>query len=134
MSVLLTLEIPGLPPTANSMYRNSGTHRYKRQEVTEWQEEVSGLMREHWNRNAVTPGAVEAPSCRSVEVQIEFTVKGRYRWDIDNRLKALLDCLEIGGILANDNQIDSLKVTRTRGNKDSTRIILMEYEGENINA
>ena len=134
MGRLLTLCFDGVPPTANSMYRNSGTHRYKRQEVTEWQDEIAGLMREQWNRNAVTPGAVEAPCCRSVEVQIEFTVKGRYRWDIDNRLKALLDCLEIGGILANDNQIDSLKVTRTRGNKDSTRIIVLEYEGEKINA
>ena len=132
MSKLLTLYFEGLPPTANTMYRNSGTHRYKRQEVTEWQEEIAELMREQWNRKAVTPGAFKAPCCRSVEVQVEFTVKARYRWDMDNRLKPLLDCLEMGGILANDNQIDSLQVTRTRGNVDSTRIIVLEYEGKGI--
>ena len=127
MKILLNLEISGLPPTVNHMYKNYGSRRYKQPEVTEWQEETAALMSEQWRSGS-------PPYSGRASVSIEFTVKARRAWDIDNRLKALLDCLEIAGILKNDNQIDSLQVTRCKGNVDSTRIILMEYKGENINA
>lgn len=128
MSVLLTLEIPGLPPTVNQMYRNTSTHRYKRPEVKDWQEDIASLMSKQWNRKAVTPSAVKAPCCRRVAVVVTFTVKSRRSWDMDNRLKALLDCLEIGGVIANDNQIDALNVTRHKGQEEKTSLILLEYE------
>ena len=121
MNTLLALEIPELPPTVNSMYRNSNSRRYKRPEVTGWQEEIAVLMSEQW-------GAGRPPYTGRVSVCVSF-IDGCYRaWDIDNRLKSLLDCLEIAGILKNDNQIDSLQVTRCKGKEDSTRIILMEYK------
>ena len=122
MSRLLTLEISGLPPTVNSMYRNSNSRRYKRPEVAEWQEEIAGLMTEQWPLG-------RPPYSGRVSVIVKFTVKSRRRWDIDNRVKALLDCLEIAGVVENDSQIDSLKVTRNSGTDNKTSIILMEYEG-----
>lgn len=122
MTKLLTLEVPGLPPTVNSMYRNSGTHRYKREEVTEWQEETAALMAENYSGRS-------PPFTGRVSVVIEFVVKTRKTWDIDNRLKALLDCLEIAGVIENDNQIDSLNVTRKRGGETLTRLTLADYKG-----
>jgi len=124
MTTLLSLEFEGLPPTVNTMYRSSGTYTYKQQDVKDWQEDIAGLLNEQW-----TAGKV--PYNERIAVKIEFTVKGKKAWDIDNRIKALLDCLEMAGVIMNDNQIDSLHVTRHRGDKNKTKITLMEYkEGE----
>ena len=68
MSVLLSLEFEGLPPTANTMYRNSGSRRYKRQEVQDWQEEIAGLMSEQWHGR---------PYPRRTQVNIKFTTKDK---------------------------------------------------------
>ena len=49
MGVLLELELDGLPPTVNSMYRSMrGGQRYKVAECRDYQYRVSGLMRSQW--------------------------------------------------------------------------------------
>ena len=58
---LLAIEIDGLPPTVNMMYRGLQGHRYKTKECLEWQ------------------------SCVVSELAKS--------WDVDNRVKALQDCL-----------------------------------------
>ena len=121
MNTLLTLEFEGLPPTVNSMYRSSGTTRYKQQAVKDWQEDIAGLLSEQWT-------AKNIPYRNRAAVSIEFTVQDKRSWDIDNRIKSLLDCFEMAGVLKNDNQIDSLQVTRHRGEKNKTKITLMEYK------
>ncbi|MBR0185777.1 MAG: RusA family crossover junction endodeoxyribonuclease [Synergistaceae bacterium] len=118
MSVLLSLEFDGLPPTANNMYRNSGSRRYKRQEVQDWQDDIAGLMSELWKNQ---------PYRNRSQVNINFTTKDKRNWDIDNRIKPLLDCLEIAGVLLNDNQIDGLNVRRRKGDQNKTLITLMEF-------
>lgn len=118
MNVLLSLEFEGLPPTVNTMYRNSGSRRYKRQEVQDWQEDIAGLMSELWHGK---------PYHRRAQVSIKFTTKDKRNWDIDNRIKVLLDCLQIAGVLLNDNQIDGLNVRRHRGDQNKTLISVMEF-------
>ena len=50
MNKLLTLELEGLPPSVNAMYRTGkGAQRYKKAEVSEWQDEVARVMRQAWN-------------------------------------------------------------------------------------
>ena len=66
-------------------------------------------------------------NARSVEVRIEFRVKGGCRWDIDNRLKALLDCLEDGGVIKDDSQIASIQARRVTGTESETVIEMREY-------
>ena len=130
MSKLLSLEFVGLPPTVNTMYRNSGSHRYKRQEVQDWQDEIAGLMSEQWKKTMPKfPVGVRCskPYCRRACVSIEFTVRSNRNWDIDNRIKPLLDCLEIAGVLLNDNQIDGLNVRRYTGDQNKTKITVMEF-------
>ena len=119
---LLRLVLSGLPPSANQMYRTGRNgNRYKRAEVSDWQEETAGAVSEAWGMNEAYTG--------HVEVRIVFTVKGNRRWDIDNRLKALLDCLEDGGALKDDRQIWGLQALRVSGDKDMTRIEMREYTG-----
>ena len=67
------------------------------------------------------------PYTGRVKLEIIFYVKSKRKWDLDNRIKALQDCLEYAGVIANDNQIDKLIITRVSGNKDSTRIKLSRH-------
>ena len=130
MAELLSLEFEGLPPTVNTMYRNSGTRRYKRQEVLDWQEDIAGMLSEKWQapvKDYPLGINIKRPYSKRVCVSIEFTAKDKRNWDIDNRIKSLLDCLEIAGILLNDNQIDGLNVRRCRGSQNKTKITLMEF-------
>ena len=117
---LLRLVIAGLPPTANQMYRTGRQgQRYKRAEVEEWQSEVAERMRQEWNKPLAFMG--------EVEVRIEFRVKGGRRWDIDNRLKALLDCLEYGRVIKDDAQIARIQASRVTGTESETVIEMREY-------
>ncbi|MBQ3454819.1 MAG: RusA family crossover junction endodeoxyribonuclease [Synergistaceae bacterium] len=122
ISELLRIMLKGLPPTVNHMYRTGRNGiRYKRMEVEEWQEEVSGIIREAWGEKPPYEG--------NVEVRVIFMVKDNRRWDIDNRLKALFDCLEEGGAIKNDTQIWGETAHRVLGKEDTTEIEMMKYTG-----
>lgn len=118
---LLRICLLGLPPSANSMYRTGryGT-RYKRSEVRDWQEDTAGRIRSSW---------ADAPYVGKVEVHVVFTVKGKRRWDIDNRLKLLLDCLELGGVIEDDSQIWGIRAYKEAGQTDSVDMEICEYSG-----
>ena len=129
MSELMTIEFEGLPPTVNQMYRSAGNRRYKQNVVADWQEDIASLMAKEWNktkRRSALGAINKAPYAGRAAVRILFTVNTNRRWDIDNRMKALLDCLEMSGVLEDDSQIDYLSVTREKGAKLQTRIILLE--------
>lgn len=118
MSVLISLELDGLPPTVNHMYRTSGRYRYKTAEARIYQEHVSSLLREKWNnREQYT---------EPVELCVTFSTNNRKRWDIDNRVKALQDCLAQAGVIQDDTQIDELHVKRIYGSKMGTELTLKE--------
>ena len=118
MRVLLSLEIEGLPPSVNQMYRTGRwSARYKKAETLRYQEGVTEHMRQHWRGKL----ACETP----VELRITFTTSNRRRWDIDNRVKALQDCLSMAGVIKDDSQIETLHVERKSGSKDSTYIEVM---------
>ena len=122
ISELLRIMLKGLPPTVNHMYRTGRNGiRYKRSEVEEWQEEVSGIIREAWGEKPPYEG--------NVEVRVIFRVKDYRRWDIDNRLKALFDCLQEGGAIKNDTQIWGETAHRVLGKEDMTDIEMMKYTG-----
>ena len=126
MSILLSLEFEGLPPSVNQMYRTGrGSKRYKKPykkpEVSEWQNEVASLMRRAWDN--------PRPYTGEIEVHILFMVSNKRRWDVDNRLKALLDCLAHGGVIKDDTQISGILALRRQGDTSSTKIEVREYTG-----
>lgn len=116
MSILLELEFEGLPPTVNHMYRTSGKYRYKTLEARQYQEYATNRIREQWQNK---------PVCTEpVSLSIFFETSNRRRWDIDNRVKALQDCLSAAGVIHDDTQIEELHVKREHGSKMATKIVL----------
>lgn len=107
MKRLLKLELDGLPPTVNHSYEKRGRRLYKSPECRKYQERVSKKLREEWGNRKRYTG--------SVELRITFYTKDQRRWDIDNRVKALQDCLSYGGVIKDDSQIRTLHVERHQG-------------------
>ena len=118
--ILLTLDLEGLPPTVNHLYRSaSGGRRYKTAEGRYYQEKASAKIATAWG--SVTPAYTQC-----VELRIEFETNSRRKWDIDNRVKAVQDCLQMAGVLKDDSQIVTLHVEKHEGRQDRTRITLLE--------
>ncbi|MBQ7262842.1 MAG: RusA family crossover junction endodeoxyribonuclease [Synergistaceae bacterium] len=104
-ALIFSTTLPGLPPTVNHLYRTS-MHgvRYKTAGGKAWQTRTALALREA--RGGVPTYLGE------VAVVILFVTPDKKRWDIDNRLKALLDCLQSSGALKDDRQIALLHVER----------------------
>ena len=122
---LISMELKGLPPTVNNYYGRTGCTVYKKTQARQWQEKAVSELSEHWGNIPPYSGAVD--------FHIVYLCKDNRKWDIDNRVKALQDCLEQAGIIENDRQVQSLHVRREYAPdraETTTRIILMEYKGE----
>ena len=116
MSALIEIEFEGLPPTVNHMYGTARKYRYKSLEAREYQEYAINKIREQWQNKPVCT----EPVCLS----ILFETSNRRRWDVDNRVKALQDCLSAAGVIHDDTQIEELHVKRIHGQKMATTIVL----------
>ncbi len=125
MSYLLDIMLQGLPPTVNHFYRSArGGRRYKTPEGRVFQEatvlEIKGKARQR------------TPYTGRVALHIIMTCRTQRRWDLDNRVKAVQDCIQAAGIIADDSQIDELVVLRERLPKiDRTRVIVMTRGPDN---
>lgn len=107
MSKILETTLDGLPPTVNHLYRTSRSSiRYKTSKGKEWQTCAAMIFRGAYGK--------PEPYAGDVMLDICFFVADRRRWDIDNRVKALLDALVMGGVLKDDRQVQSLHVQRKR--------------------
>ena len=118
MSEKLELELLGLPPTVNHMYRTGNRSRYKTLEVREYQQYAVNKLREIWQGRKALNGRIE--------MHITFTTDNKRRWDIDNRVKALQDCLSMAGVIRDDSQVDTLHVERQYGNEKITYMTVRE--------
>ena len=98
-----SLVIPMLPPTLNHYWGQRGNRRFLL---------PKGLQfREQTKLASVVQKTPKFYNSR-VELQIFLYPDSKRSWDIDNRLKALLDALEHAEIFENDSQIDRLCVVR----------------------
>ena len=118
MSEILDMELIGLPPTVNHMYRTGNRNRYKTLEVREYQQYAVNKLREAWQGRKAMDGRIE--------MHIRFTTDNKRRWDIDNRVKALQDCLSMAGVIRDDSQVDTLHVERCYGNEKATHMTVLE--------
>ena len=118
MSILCEFELPGLPPTVNHYYKTSSHGlRYKTAAGRKYQERTISTLEQKWQDRPKYTG--------DVELCIEFIVKSRRKWDIDNRVKALQDCIALAGIIEDDSQVQILHVERRRGGRDSTHLKIL---------
>ena len=117
---LLKLELEGLPPTVNHMYMHTRTRHFCTKECRDYQDYVLGeIMRLRLSKELFTGRAA---------LNIKFTASNRRRWDIDNRVKALQDCLTMAGVIKDDSQVDKLTLERVYGKHDSTVLILSNLD------
>ena len=115
-SELISLELDGLPPTVNHMHMNVRGRVFRTKECKAYQDYVSEALSRLW--------ASKPPYSGRCELDLIFTASNKRRWDIDNRVKSIQDCLTRAGIIKDDSQIDKLIVERVYGEISSTELIL----------
>ena len=119
LGTLLDMELDGLPPTVNHLYRSMKSgRRYKSPDGRAYQERVCADIHRRW---------AQEPYSGHAELRITYRTRDKRRWDIDNRVKALQDCLVLSGVLKDDSQIRRLIVERTDGDVTATQLLLNEY-------
>ena len=108
-------EIP-IPPTANHLWGHRGHMKYRKKEYMEWLDAAGYMI-----QKAIKPISVPA----FVELNV-YGGKGFMRSrDLDNCMKAVMDCLQLSGIIANDNvqHVHGISVNyrEAQGKKDVAR-------------
>lgn len=126
MRELARVELLGLPPTVNHLYRTSRNGiRYKTAQGREWQNVTAAVM--------AMAKTNRKPYGGDVALEIVFRTADRRKWDIDNRVKALQDCLAMAGVIEDDRQIQRLHVERQAGTQTATTVTVLEL-GEEASA
>ncbi len=97
---MIKLTLP-FPPTSNHMWGFAGKRKFLKKEAHEF-------------RSVVQDAAVEANAKISgrIAIFVALYAPTKRKYDLDNRIKALLDALEHAGVFLNDEQIDFIWVVR----------------------
>ena len=124
MRELVKVNLLGLPPTVNHLYRTSRNGvRYKTPQGREWQNTTASIM--------AVAKTNRKPYSGDVALEVLFRTADRRRWDLDNRVKALQDCLAMAGVIEDDRQIQRLLVERQAGAETATVVTVLEL-GEEV--
>ena len=102
MMASFTYRLPW-PPSVNSAWRHTGRVTYLTKPQREFRKEVSVI-------SCQTNGGIRLT--RRLAVALELIAPNRRKYDIDGRIKAVLDALQHAGIIADDELIDHLDVQR----------------------
>ena len=124
MKEIIRVNLLGLPPTVNHLYKTSKNGiRYKTPQGREWQNTTAAII--------AMAKTNRKPYSGDVALEVLFQTADRRRWDLDNRVKALQDCLAMAGVIEDDRQIQRLHVERQTGPKTATVVTVLELgEGE----
>lgn len=124
MNNLLFVHIAGLPPSVNASYRGKAGKSgrcvfYKKREVKQWQAEARQQLKEN-------SGHLTLPLMGRLRLVIICYTKNNRRMDVDNRIKAVQDCLQEAGIIKDDSQIWDVRALRKleQGIEEYTQILL----------
>lgn len=120
MGPLFEITLAGLPPTVNHLYRTGRNgQRYKTRAGRTWQKGAADILRAAWRRE---------PYAGDVELRVDLIAADRRKWDIDNRVKAVQDCLQAAGVLKDDRQVQRLVLERVLGQVAQTRLALFAWD------
>lgn len=121
MKEIIKVNLLGLPPTVNHLYRTSRNGiRYKTPQGKEWQNTTAAII--------AMAKTNRKPYSGDVALEVLFQTADRRRWDLDNRVKALQDCLAMAGVIEDDRQIQRLHVERQAGPKTATVVTVLELD------
>jgi crossover junction endodeoxyribonuclease RusA len=100
--MLATLQLP-LPPTNNTYYRNFRGRMVLGQKGKDYKITI----KEYVIANNI-------PKFNDARLQAIITVfpANRRKWDLDGRLKSLLDSLQDAGVFDDDGQFDKIEIAR----------------------
>lgn len=101
--IILTLPFP---PSVNTYYRRGAHATYMSKQGREYKAKVSDYIAES-----------NTPKLGSARLALDIVLwpKDKRKYDIDNRLKAILDSLQDAGVFDDDEQIDQINIFRGSG-------------------
>lgn len=129
---LLFVQIDGLPPSVNTSYRGKAGKFgrcvfYKKREVKQWQTDAK-------HRLVGSAKHLDLPLMGKLRLTIICYTKNERRMDVDNRIKAVQDCLQDAGIIKDDSQIWDVRALRKQkqGIEEYTLVLLADFLGPEV--
>ena len=119
-NILISLEFSGLPPSVNHSHINAHGRRFRTKECRDFQAQIINELKLLWRNKPSFIGRAY--------LDLTLITNNKRRWDIDNRLKALQDCLTMAGVIKDDSQIDRIKIERLYQSENKTLLRLFEIK------
>jgi len=118
MTDVTMLELP-FPPSVNTYYRRGPHSTYLSPKGREYKQAVAEIV------------AAEGVPIRTgrLYVAIALSSPTKRAFDIDNRIKSVLDAMQDAGVFADDEQIDEINVVRRPQGGGWARVMVWEKEG-----
>lgn len=108
------------PPTVNTYYRNVNGRTLMSRKGREFRE--LALKCCAWQKApAIAIGT-------RLSVILNLYPPDKRHWDIDNRVKAVLDGLQHAGVIPDDEQVDRLTINRCPISKDDDRVDIVIFQ------
>ncbi|WP_178862089.1 RusA family crossover junction endodeoxyribonuclease [Thiomicrorhabdus cannonii] len=108
-------------PSANTYYRRAGQHIHLSLKGRQFKAAVAQVLQ--------AQGLHRERISHRLRVRIELYPPNRRKFDIDNRIKPLLDALQHGGLFVDDEQIDRLAVARGDIDPERAGYCLVSIDG-----
>ena len=121
MSELVCVTVAGIPESVNHIWRGTrGGRHYKTAKARDFESLLTHALRAGRRLDGVYDGAV-----RLVMV---IGRKTKRRYDLDNRIKSVQDCLAPAGIIADDSQVVEISTRKILAEEDTTTVIVETWE------
>ena len=114
------LEFPW-PPSMNSQWRNIDGRTVLSASARKWKASATQAM---WCQRLHVFGD------ERVKVSVDLHAPTRARYDIDNRVKLLLDSLQRLNVVVDDSQVDVLVINRGEIRKGGLAVVTVESLGK----
>lgn len=119
------MTVEGIPESVNHIWRGtrSGRH-YKTTKAKDFECWLTHALRVGRRLDGVYDG--------DVRLVMVIGRKTRRRYDLDNRIKSVQDCLAPAGIIADDSQVVEILARKILADEDTTTVIVEALEADHV--